>query len=269
MSPGHARRPKYYGRRPLVRRRRRVNRRAMLRAALFLLLLGGMGTAAYFALTSPKLIVRNVKVIGAEGPDLSRRLARSAKPVCLGRNILLVNKGKIVRLALREPEVERVYAIRSFPATIKLKIRRKSACAVLRTTEAAYLIDAKGIPFLKVSAPPRRTLPLIMLEGPARVRLGRPCGGRVETALKCICAGASLGLRIRKISVDQAGELCLNVVDDFYVRLGGPELISTKLRTLGKMMDGSPELFSRIVYVDLSCPKAPAVRLKSVMRATP
>ena len=255
-------RKSYAGRGALIRRRR-ARWRAVLRLLIAAFVLGGLGTGVYFALTSPRMVVRQVRVIGANG-DLAERIARSVGPRCIGKNIFLLEKRNIVKVSLREPEVARATAHRGLPRTIIVRIRERKPYAALKTGESFYMMDRHGVVFRKCGKPPGRDLPVIILSTPIRIVLGRPCEGAATHALRCILEAYTIGFKIHKISVDPAGDLCLNVVNDFYVKLGPPVKFTDKLRVLDKMLDGKPEMLNHVQYVDLSCPTAPAIVRKKI-----
>jgi len=257
LPRSRVRRPRYRGR--AIVRRRRASFHAAARVVIAALLLGGLGTGAYFALTSPKLVVKQVRIIGAKR-DLPARLIRSLSPGCVGKNILLVNKRKLFRLAKQEPEVERAYIRRSFPRTIVVRIQERAPYAVAQTGGASYLVDASGFAFRTCAQASSLGLPVVRVAGSDTVSLGQPCRDGVRTALRCIDRASTFGLKVRKISVDPAGDMCLNVVSGFYVKIGSPVKLDRKLDVLGKMLDGRPEMFRRIEYVDVSNPEAPAIK---------
>jgi len=242
-------------------RRRRTNWRRVVRLALGAVTLCGLAVGIYFALTTPRLIVRKVRVVGANGA-LAARITHRVTPECAGKNIFRIKKRYVVKLSLQEPEVARAWVHRGLPRTIVVKVKLRQPYAILCAGDAACLMDKDGIPFRKCSSAHRLGLPQIKVSRPMPIELGRPCRGAAKSALRCIWAAADYGFKVRKISVDPAGDLCLNVVNRFYVKMGPPTNLDGKLEILGKMLEGKPEMFNHIEYVDLSCPTAPAVKRK-------
>ena len=178
------------------------------------------------------------------------------------KNIYLIKKRTIVKLSLREPEVARAAVYRRLPRTVIVKILKRKPYAALYAENAVYLMDEKGVLFRKCPEYSERGLPRMYLSGSTRAELGRRCSGLARRALQCVSKASALGLKIDKISIDPAGDLCLNVVNSFYVKMGAPTELGEKLEVLDKMLNGRPELFNRIEYVDISCPTAPAIKWK-------
>ncbi len=250
----------YYRQGYRPRRRKKINWRRIGLFFLTIVTLTAIALAIYFILHNPKLAVKKIKVVGAEG-DLERRLKLAVAPIAINRNIFLIRKDKIVSLASSELEIKSAQVRRDFPRTIVLSVKLRKPFATVTTQNGTVFIDEQGIAFKKCFNPETCGLPWIVVGG-GELRLGQKCSGLVKEAVECVAKAQDFGVNIHKMSVDPAGELCLNVLSNFQVKLGAAEYLDQKLVVLEKLLDGYPDLFNRAEYVDISCPKAPAVKWK-------
>lgn len=218
-----------------------------------------------FALRTPKLAVSEVRI---QGVRLSDRVAvRRAGDRALGQNILLLRKSPILRLIGRLPEVKEVKIGRTFPDKVWVRVYERGASAVLTDGSRYCMVQDDGLMFHRTKGP---------VEGLALITIP-PCerlvvGGKVRSqasrhALKVLTCARKEGLKLGKISVDVRGDICLNMGSDFYVKLGQPDDIASKMRLLRRVFAYKPSIANDAIYVDVSCPSAIVWKPKMVAQA--
>ncbi|MCL4499690.1 MAG: hypothetical protein M1335_05560, partial [Chloroflexi bacterium] len=82
--------------------------------------------------------------------------------------------------------------------------------------------------------------------------------------LKLACDGR---IKVDKISIDHAGDMCLNMESDFYVKLGQPDDIARKMKLLHSVLVCRPSIAREARYIDLSSPSAPVWKPKMTAQA--
>lgn len=242
------------------RNRRRLNPRRLLWPLVALVVLSGVAAGAYCALTSPKLRVERVRVVGVRLLDPAV-IGAAARPA-LGQNILALSKTRIARRVLRRPEVESVRIGRILPRTLVVRVQEREPYLTLVSGGAFWLVDRSGLPFHQVAQAPR-SVPIVELPPEADVAAGRPVHHPgLAAAMRCIEDCRSWNSRVGKISVDRAGNLCLNIGGEFYVKLGQPVGIPEKLATVSKILAARPEIGQKLLYIDVSCSERAVIKPK-------
>lgn len=221
--------------------------------------------AASFAVQTPALTVREVKV---QGVHLANRaeVQRAAKSA-LGQNIILLRKSPIIRRIARLSEVQSVQMGRSLPDKVWIRLIERKPDAVLTLCRGYCLVRCDGLAF-HIGKEPASGVPLICVADCGRVRVGEKCRSpRVSSAIEVVRLARKNGLVVSKISVDHAGDMCLNMGGKFYVRLGQPDDIPSKIAKLRDVLYYKPSIAQEAEYVDLSCPSAPAMKPKLIAGA--
>ena len=224
-----------------------------------------VSAAASFALQTPWLVVKEVKIHGVRLTDRAE-VERAAK-AALGRNILLLRKRPLLARIGRLHEVAQVTLGRSFPDRVWLEVRERSAVAVLTDASTFCLIQRDGLAF-HLTKGPVRGMPTLEVADCGPMREGRKCLSRgVATALEALRCARQEGIPVAKISVDRVGDMCLNMEGRFYVKLGQAEDIARKMSILRNALVYKPSIAREAEYIDLSCPSAPVWKAKSLAGA--
>ncbi len=261
------------GRRRTYRRnRRRFDFSKLIAPLLLLFATAVVGAGCYYVLTTPKLVVSHVKVSGTKLANRNVIESDISNRIC-GKNMLIIRKSDVAsRIKSAYPEVSTVNVGRVLPRTVVAKVEERVPYAVFTLTEntgsspkmAVYwLVDADGVPFHRVDKLP---MDLVVIEADSRLGITVVSGKRIansifESALASIEECHRIHCKVRKISVDRLGNLCLNMGSDFYVKLGQPVEISKKLATLSKILY-RPEFGNGVEYIDVSCSDAPVWKPK-------
>lgn len=253
------------------RRKRRVpaNRRKPNYSLLFLIFFFSVlvSGAVGFALSSPDLVVEEVKIDGVQ--ICSREAVKAAAEKALGKNIICLRKSPILAEISSLPEVDQVKMGRSFPDKVWVRIWERKPDAVLNCSNTYYLIQQDGLVFHKCAAPERGTTLVCVADG-GSIKVGQKASsGDVRHALKVLEALRGQRLTAAKISVDPEGDICLNMGSDFYVKLGQPEEIGRKVSLLQRVLSWEPSIAQKARYLDFSCPSAPVWKPKTVAQAAP
>ena len=244
-----------------ARRRRRKRRVVNVRRLILALLLTALAAElAVVVLTSPRFAIEKIRVVGTRIVP-STQVTGEIKYL-IGSNIFAVKKELIAAQLTRNPVITGVRLRRKLPRTLVVEITERKGHLVLNTGAGLYEVDRSGIAFRKVSAA-NPNLPMVCCPFSGRIVLGK----RVRfpafaSARYCLIKAQEIkAFRVAKISVDPDGHLCLNVREGFEVRLGRPEQIGVKLDIVSRLVQQTPEFRRRGVYVDVTCPEAPACKL--------
>ena len=246
----------------LPRNRRKPNLKALF--CLFVVSAAISGAVA-FALQTPMLLVRQVKIKGVRLAD--RRAVENAARAALGRNIILLRTSPIARGIRELPEVATVKLGRSFPDGIWVRVWERKPEAVVTSARTCCMVQGDCLAFHRTDGPVRG-VPVVCVARGFRIREGERCSSAdVANALQVLKCARKCELSVAKISVDPLGDMCLNMGGGFYVKLGQPDDIAQKMSVLRTALTYRPSLAREAAYIDLSCPSAPVWRPKSASGA--
>jgi cell division septal protein FtsQ len=111
---------------------------------------------------------------------------------------------------------------------------------------------------------------LIELASCGCARLGcKPYPELVKSALDCLREARRKQVVVRKISVDPANNICLNMGSGLSVKLGRPLEMKLKLSKLKDILTAKPEIANEALYIDLRCVTAPVWKPKQAAALNP
>lgn len=239
---------------PPRHKRYRVNAPRLILSLLLVLL---VGEAALAILTSPWFEIKDVVVRGRKlvAPEFVARCTRIPEE----SNIFTFPTHSIADRLRPNPIIKKVAISRRLPGTLVVRITERSAWSVLSVGGKFYEVDAACIPF-RVVASPAPKLPVLSCEIAEAIALGKQIRAPAfHAATNCLQLAIRLGkFSVRKITVDQNNDLCLNVQDGLLIRLGQPLHLEDKLDKARQTIELVPDL----EYVDVTCPEAPAFKPK-------
>lgn len=242
------------------RNRRRFNIRVLLLPVVVLALSGAIGTGVHSLLTTPKLRVTTVAVRGAK--LVSAADIQKDASIAIGRNIIALHRRDICERIMKRPEVKSVAVGRRLPKMVVVTVAERTPYLTLTNGAGFWLVDRGGLPFHRVSGA-EKSVPLVTLPPGALVVPGRKViNSGLGNAMACMECSPSLSRRISKISVDRAGNVCLNMGSDFYVKLGQPVDIGQKMSKLSELIAAEPDIGKRVEYINVSCYEYPALKPK-------
>lgn len=246
--------------RRIPRNSRRPNYRLLVMLFFFTAIISGL---ASFAFQTPQLLVREVKISGVCLAD--KKSVQSAGELALGRNIILLRKSHIISRIRLLPEVKEVKVGRRFPDKVWICVAERRPDAILTDGRVCSMIQLDGFMFHRVPGPVRG-VPIVQVARCSPICVGRVSRSQsVRYALDALACARRERLAVTKISVDHVGDMCLNMEDGFYVKLGQPDEIPRKMAILRSALVCKPSIGREAVYIDLSCPNAPVWKPKSVV----
>ncbi len=217
-----------------------------------------------YALQTPNLAVKKVKVKGVNLCD--RQIIDKYATSMEGKNILSLSKAKVCSAILGVSEVKKVKIGRSLPDKMWVQIIERKPTAVVSDGHSFCMIQGDGLFFHRTTGP-AKNIPLIEISKDEVLKPGRKTSSsKVESALEVVKLARSKKLKISKISIDHDGDMCLNMVSGFYVKLGQPDNIARKMSLLRSAIVYRPSIEGEAQYIDLSCPSAPVWKPKADAR---
>lgn len=248
------------GRRRLRLARSRV--RVLTRLALLVL----FAELAAAALTSPRFAVKGVTLEGAG--DLTREFALRTVSPAVGTNLFLAPCGRLRGRLESHPAVRRAEVVRKRDGRLLVRVEERSPYVCVLWKGSYFSLDREMVPFVRAEARDR-SLPLIDAPGAGAPEMGRPWSSAyVEAAVRCLEEARKSDLKVSQVSIDPAGEMCLNIVNGTKIRAGYPQDIERKISVATRVLASLPVPLDSVLYVDVSCPGAPAYRPKGSDGAT-
>jgi len=218
-----------------------------------------------FVVQTPMLVVKEIKITGVTIADKAI-VTKSAKSA-LGKNIITLHKTPILSQIRNLHEVKDVRISRSLPDKIWIHVTEREPDAVVVGPSGCCMVQLDGLVFHSVSKPVSG-IPTVDVAKNESLKLGCKCNSpRVLYALSVLNYARKARLEINKISVDQLGDMCLNMRGGFYVKLGQPDEIARKMSILRETLVYRPSIGKEAAYIDLSCPSAPVWKPKTVISA--
>ena len=244
-------------------------KRSRTLTALYVLL---VGVSVGALLTSPKLTVKRVAIQGAEGlPAAEAQAVSQAAFLPAGVNEFLAPTGKMETKLRGLPCVRQADVSRRFPDGLQAKIVLRQPAAIAQTSAGDFEVDRSGVAIRAARPEMISSLPHIALLRPRPVTVGASLNDTaLDAALEALDQAASAPfLPIAKIEVDLSDNLCLNMQDGIKARLGSPEDIPKKMGLLAAAYRQEPNLASRLLAINLSCPEWPACTPRKTAAAPP
>lgn len=215
---------------------------------------------ASFALQAPMFVVRQVEIRGVRYADRARVKAVAGQ--CLGRNIFALRKERIASGIRQMLQVEDVRIGRDLPGSVWVRVIERKPAAALLIADGYALLQNDGLAFHRVGRLPRG-IPELDVPQCRCVKLGCTCrADGVRHALEVVKLSRQRKLEVSKISVDRAGDMCLNMGSGLQVKLGEPAELREKISKLHEALLCKPSLAEDAAYINLSCPSACAVKMK-------
>jgi cell division protein FtsQ len=244
---------------PRIRRRRvdvqRTEGRRRLRTLLSASAVVCVAFGAVAATRSPLLDVDYVDVQGAEHTaraDLLRATGLDRHP-----QMVDVRAGEVARRAATVPWVASVEVEKAWPQTVRIRVVERIAVAIAPAPGGGIvLLDRSGrVLERRPDAPPNV---IAVTPSPIAVRPGRTIDGAARDAL-AVAAAVPVHLqdRVREATPTAGGEVELKLAPRGVVRVGPPQQLAAKVRTLETMM--AKVDLRRLAVLDIRAPSAPVL----------
>lgn len=212
----------------------RPRRRRWPWALAVFLVLALVGGAAYVAYRTPVLGVHTVAVSAAAGelPDEVRGQVVGAAAVPVGTPLITVNLESVRRRVLGVPQVASASVSRHWPNELLITVTERTAVAVTKANGALWLLDATGVPYLKLSS---ATAPAGLLT----IDLATPGAGDPATLAGLAVAGqltAPIRGQVASVSAPSAYRVVLTLRDGRVVIWGSADQGAKKMQILPAML---------------------------------
>lgn len=255
-APERSRRVKRTARRP---RRRRIS---WFRTAVFVGVLGLAGYAvwAVHGYLGTTLEIKYVEVSGNQ--SLTEAHVLEVSGVAEGASLLWTSLRRAKARLESDLRIRSARLQREFPDKVRIEIAEREPFAILQSPTGWHLVDAEGVIFLSIASPKEHSgagLPTILLNSNSKE------GEWATQAVACLQkAGGLWREEVVGVEVSSTGSLALRLDSGLLVRLGaGPYSdLAGKIDLAAEILRRDSELCSRGEYLDVSCPGAPACRLK-------
>ena len=198
----------------------------VLAAFLVVALLGG---AAYVAYRTPVLGVHTVAVSDSAGElsDAVRGEVVDAAAVPDGTPLITVDLESVRRRVLGVPQISAAAVSRHWPNELIVTVSQRTAVAVTKANGALWLLDATGVPYLKLAGAAPAGLLTIDLATPGAGDPATLAGLAVVGQLK-----APVRDLVASVSAPSAYRVTLTLRDGRVVIWGSPDKGAKKLQIL-------------------------------------
>jgi len=179
------------------------------------------------------------------------------------RNILFFPKRRIAAYISRKPEIMSVSIGRVLPHTLIVNVIERRTEAIITDGANSWLTDKQGRLFHK-AAGSKVSAPLVVLPAGSVTSDGKYAAKiAIKSALECLRICREYKIETKKISVDLEGNVCFNISNGLYAKLGQPVDIREKIAKIAAMLQKEPDISQRVIYIDVSCIEFPVVKPKS------
>lgn len=202
----------------------------VLAVGLVLALLAG---AAYVAYRTPVLGVRTVAVSTTTGAmtDEVRTEVVDAAGVATGTPLITVDLESVRRRVLAVPQVASASVSRHWPHELRITVSQRTAVAVTKANGGLWLLDATGVPYLKVSGAAPGGLLTIDLATPSAGDPATMAGLAVVGQLK-----APIRDQVTSVSAPSSYRVSLTLRDGRVVIWGGADRGGKKMQILPPLL---------------------------------
>ncbi len=254
--------------------RKRINWARVLLSAATVVLCAEVIAALLF---SPRLRVKTVTVAGNVTVPTDRLTKRLAIVPDTNLPMLLTRHTQLLQAVRAEPSVETVTIEPRFPDGLSVVVTERQPFAAVKFDSEPnrwYTLDKNRVPFRVFVGAPEANLPLVSVatRGEASGKTAvKPVLGTVCSAPGLADVGACLAwakaqganFPVEKVTIDNAGKLCLNRAGGMTVLLGPGMDLNEKLGTLSLLLTKRTDLRgsapTQIAMVNLYAYDAPAL----------
>jgi cell division septal protein FtsQ len=197
----------------------------VLGVMLAIALPAALGTAGWWAATSPWFAVSQVDVRGAQ--QLSGERVLEAAGIAPGQSLFSIDPRKVVRAVEALPEVQRADVIRELPNRVTVVVEERKPFTLVHAGRLHWIDEGGRVLGRETQAV---TPPAPIISGLTEAELGSMAAqpnGKARDAIRLIRAllrsGSALGAHISEIDMSSATGPILYTVGGVEVRLGAEE----------------------------------------------
>ncbi len=229
----------------------------------------GLVAALYLAARETSIFaVRTIDVQGS--PADVAQSARDALEPFVGESLVALDISTVEARLRAIPSVQAATVDRDFPGTLRVHIRPAQAVAVIRHSDAAWLVAATGRIIRQVNPGSSSELPRVWLSPelaapvPGRTLVADE-GGAAVTALAALPRAFPVTVRTARGTPD---DLVLRLGFGTELRLGPADDLRLKLRVAATVLESlSRSQREALSYLDVSMPTRPVGGPKSQVEA--
>ncbi|MBE6063653.1 MAG: FtsQ-type POTRA domain-containing protein [Clostridium butyricum] len=242
-------------------RRKRLIRKLI---AMVISLCIGIGV---FITKSNVFIVKKVSVVG--NPIMSGEDVKANTEYLLGQNIFFIDKGKIIEEAKKNPYVEGVTVIKSYPKQVNIKITEKQGMYAVLKDEKYYVLSDEGLLLEKANNIDNRKLISIIGLNINDIDLGNNISDsyRVMKVLRIFSEIAKVNPSNFNIdSIDMTDLMNIKVyIGEVEGKIGNDENIPDKMNKLLHIVENS-QIGIKKGYIDVGFDGSPIYYKEEVSR---
>jgi cell division protein FtsQ len=209
--------------------------------------------SAYLVVSSPLLDVDRVEIVGVDAGAAQQVRTRADVP--LHAAMLFLDTGAIAHRVADLPWVEHVSVHRTYPGTVRITVRPRTATAYVRAGKAGVMLVASdGRVFARASTAPANAVEILGVREPPNIgELLAPADASGVLAQ----LPSALTTRVRAIDISGSG-IGLVLASGGTVRLGDASQLDAKAAaTLAVLARIGSAPFT---YLDVSTPAMPVLR---------
>ncbi|TQF73599.1 FtsQ-type POTRA domain-containing protein [Rhodococcus spelaei] len=227
-------------RRPKVRRVR--NRKPILLTALAVVVVVGLGVAAWF---TPVLSARKITVVGNVGVSSDEILSALAVPV--GKPLLRIDTGAAAQRVASIAKVDHARVERAYPSTVRVTVVERAPAVFYDAPEGTHLMDASGVAYAIEPAPPG--VPRLKTEHP-----GRDDPATVDALAAVTALPPELRGQVTEVAVGSLDDIRLALTDDRQLIWGSAANSARKAAIAPPLLSQPGKVY------DVSSPDLPTIR---------
>lgn len=242
------------------RRRRISRRRRRRRGTLVVLFLLAATAGIFYGLNSPYFHLVRVEIHGLQHLDEAEVLDWTSlqAPVSLWR----ISTAEVAARLESHPRIAGAQVARRWPDTLIINLMERRPVVYIAYHDLWLAVDEAGIPFALEAEPPAGVL---RLEGLGLVDqpLGSPLPTWSRGPVLCALLVSQFNMDwVRRITVQESGELVLWLEHDVPARLEGSEdTLRQQLAALSALWEQWREQADQVSYFDVRNPERPAVKV--------
>ncbi|MDP9342211.1 MAG: FtsQ-type POTRA domain-containing protein [Actinomycetota bacterium] len=214
---------------------------------------GGWGVA-----NSPLFRARTIEVSGASHLDRAQVLREAG--LAPGMNVLWLDTAAAIHRLEANRWIASATVARSLPSTVRVSVTERTPAAEVKVGSRWALVAADGMVLERVSDDPR--LPLLMTALGDRRVLAGPASvvGRMSPWVRA---------RVHSVVPSRDGSLVVELSSGIHVLFGNASDIAVKDQALAGILRWVSSSGTKVGYVDLRAPLAPAVGSGDAPPASP
>lgn len=207
--------------------------------------------------------IRTISVQGAS-PAVAAEVRSTLEPF-VGKSLLALDGGRLVRRVDALPVVESARYDRAFPHTLRISVVPERPVAVVRRGLESWLVSGRGRAIARIASHTRLALPRIWVPTAVPIAPGaflEPGNGKVAAQVVSLAAGFPARISTATLS---HGELTLRLRSGLELRLGQPVDVRLKLAVARRAL---PLLPAGTTYLDVAVPQRPVAGANSQLSGT-